>query len=311
MATILKNVEDLQEHLSIGFKFSWQIIKPFVVQSERQYIKTLLGAELYKDWTTTAPTEAAPIEVYNLCKEAATNLATLKYIPTGSVNISDAGILTNQSERTKQAEWWQIKDLKRSLLENAFSAIDEALKIMEDNESKFTKWIDTESYTVFKELHTPKTQDFQRWFNINNSRRTFLALNPFILETQQKIFNWIPAATLTQIKAASNTTEKQALDLLQAAQVAHTIATAVATGIFETTATGITLKFAELPGEKIYPVQEQRKHALMQERQNAGDQYLKLLKTHLENNVDVFQDYTTTTTEATVFVHNTKSIVTF
>ena len=63
---------------------------------------------------------------------------------------------------------------------------DDALAIMEKNEAMFLKWKTSDGYTVFKELFVTNTDAFQRWFNINRSRRLFVALRPFLLEAQHQ-----------------------------------------------------------------------------------------------------------------------------
>ena len=310
MATLLKHPADIQEHLNIGFNFEWENIESFVKQAERQHVKTIVGDALYTTWTTTPPTDATELSAYNLFKEASANLATFKYIPTGSLSITDSGIHINASEYTKAPEWWQVRDLQRSLVDNAFYAIDEALKIMEANPTKFAGWTTTEGYTIFKELIVPKTEDFHRHFNISNSRQTFLALRAYQLETQHKIFNWLGSETLALLLTTStDDVIKQAQDLARASQVNHTVATAVQSGIFKTTATGMYVQILELPGDKTTPATEAQLNRLANSRQQAGDEYLKKLKAHIEANATVFPDYVSATTTTFIDVHNTKSIV--
>ena len=312
MATLLKTPADIQEHLNIGFNFEWENIESFVKQSERQHVKTIVGDSLYTTWTTTAPTDAVEKSAFDLFKEASANLATFKYIPTGSLSITDSGIHINASEYTKAPEWWQVRDLQRSLVDNAFYAIDEALKIMEASPTKFTGWDTTEGYTIFKELIVPKTQDFHRHFNISNSRQTFLALRAYQLEIQHKIFNWLGGDTLALLLSTStDSVIKEAQELARAAQVNHTVATAVQSGIFKTTATGMYVKILELPGDKTTPATEEQLNRLANSRQQAGDEYLKKLKTLIEANPDKFPDYTVPGSTTFVDVHNTKSIVSF
>lgn len=313
--TLIKNVEQIKSHVNINFNFTWENIQPFVVQAERQYIKSILGSTLYKSWNTTPPTSEGVVkEVYGLMLEASANLSMLKYIPQGNVNVSDGGIQTNSSEYTKAAEWWQIRDLQRAYETNGLTAIDEALKLMEENESQFTEWIGTEGYTVFKELYTPKTQDFQRYFNINYSRRTFLALRPYTLESQEQIFNWIDEGTISIINSANDEVSKKALGYMQAAQVNHTIAKAASSGVFLLKSSGMFTRSEEasLNNTKIDKLSEEELYRLKNDRITAGDEYLKKLKDLLLSHPDIFPDFEDATTSSGdgTFI-NTKSIVGF
>lgn len=311
MATLVNNIENIREHVTTAFNFTWENIAPYVKQTERQYIKTTLGSTLYNIWLTTPPTSGNTLEVYNLLCEASANIALLKYVPIGAVYISDTGILTVSTATTKPADWRQVNDLKRSLLEIGNTAIDEAFKIMESNEADFTGWSTTEGYTVFKELIVPKTTDFNRYFSINNSRQTFLALRGYQLEAQNQIFNWLDAETLALIKTANTTITKQALEYAQAAQVNHTVAKAAESSMFQFTATGLFTASNEMPYETKNKLDEPQILRLIKSRINTGDEFLKKLKTLITTNSSVFTSYTNPATTATVFVHNTSSIVAF
>ncbi len=312
--TLIKTSAQIQEHVTVNFNFDWATISPFVKQAERQYIKSFIGSTLYTDWDTTAPTTGKAKEAYDLFVEASANLAMLKYVPQGNVSVSDGGIQTNSNEFAKPAEWWQIRDLQRAFETNGLSAIDEALVIMEDNESDFSDWVGTEGYTIFKELFTPKTQDFQRFFNINNSRRTFLALRPYIYESQEQILNWLDASTLSIIKSGDDLESKQALKYLQGAQVNHTVAKAASSGMFLLKSSGMFTRSEEasLSNTKIDKLSEEELYRLKQDRTVAGDEYLKKLKEFLLEHPDKFPDFVDpSTAPIDFFVHNTKSIVAF
>lgn len=311
MATLIASTADLKEYVSTAFNFTFTNIQPYVKRAEREFIKAVIGEVMYDSWVATPPTTGSSKKVYDLLKEASANLSVFLYVPIGAVNISDGGILVISNQTSTPAEWWQVRDLQRSLAGLGLSAIDEAYKILEESENAFQDWIGTEAYTIFKELITPKTQDFQRHFNINNSRRTFVALRPYILETQNQIFNWLDADTLDQIKTGASTEEKQARDYAQAAQVNFSVAKAVETGLFDFTSTGLFLRSLELPGEKTKAVDLLQLEKVIKARLNSAEEYLKLLKACILEKSSVFTTYEEPTVDTTVFVHNTKSIVAF
>ncbi len=311
MATLITDTTQLQQYASTAFNFNFSNLEPYVRQAERQFIKPLIGAALYTSWTTTPPKTGNTKIVYELVCEASANLSILKYMPSAIVTISDNGILVTDNPNTKTAEWWQIRDLKRSLIDIGFSALDEALATMETNETDFSDWVNTEGYTNFKELVTPKTSSFQRWFNIHNSRRTFLALRPYLLETQTKIFNWLGADTLALIKAPTTAVQKQATDYAQAAHVSHTVALAATSGMFWFTETGFFAKSVELPGDKTSKLEQEEIYRLIESRKTSGDEYLKRLQTLVTDNPDEFPNYVNPDNNVKIFVHNTKSIVAF
>lgn len=307
MATLIKTTEDLKKYASTAFNFTFENISPYVKMVERDHVKAVIGEDLYDAWSATAPTDPEPLKVYELVREASANLALFIYTPIGSVNIGDNGILIATNSNSQPATWYQIRDLQRSLVNLGFSALDEALKILEANQSDFPEWVSSDAYSVFKELVVPKTSDFDTYFNINKSRRTFMALRPYQLEVQNQIYNWLDQTTFDQIIAAGSDKEKKALELMQAAQVNHTVAKAAESTIFEFTPTGLFVRTLELPGEKTQAVDPEVLRNFVIKRQQAADEHLKLLRNLIESNTDVFTSWVEDTSEIKTFTYNTKS----
>lgn len=306
MGLLIYSEDVLKNHASIGFNFSYNVIKPYLKQAERDHVVSIIGEALYTSWATDAPDTANPKKVYNLLCEAAANMALFLYIPLGVVIISDNGIMIQTSGNTQSAEWWQIRDLQRSLLKTSMSAIDNALKILEANEADFPTWVNTEGYTVFKELYVPKTGDFNKHFNINSCRRSFMALAPYQREVQAMAFNWIDSSTLAVILAAASSEAKQAREYLRAAQVNLVVAKAVKSGMFLLAGNSITVKFMDIPGEKNKEVDPSVLDYFAIPRIQAADNYMSMLKSYLGDNETAFPDYTEPT-PGEGRAHNTRS----
>ena len=308
MATLLKSIEDIKKYVSVNKNIKWASIEPYVKQADRKYVKDLVGASIYNDYATTIPTEPTELEVYELLCEASANLAWFLYMPLANVQVTDGGISVNSGTDYKAAEWWQIRDLRRSLLDAGLMALDASLKIMEANTDTFINWTNTDSYTVFNELFVRTTETFNKWFGIANSRQTFLALRHYMLETHHQYFTSVlNTSTIATIKIAEETIQKQVLEFLQASQVHYTVAKAVESGSFLLTASGMYQQMDDLPGYKQNPLSEQQLAKLKLERLTAGEEYFKKAIALIEDNTSLFNDYTPKTTETVVKVKNTKS----
>lgn len=309
MSTILKTSEEIKAVLAVD-NFEFDTIKPYLKQADRRYITPYIGNAMFTEITETAPTEGNAKAVFDLLAEAEANLGYFRYTPLGSVHVTDSGIMVSENQNAKNAEWWKVRDLKRSFLDTGFEAIDDALRIMEENESEFTAWKASSGYTIFKELFTTKTDDFQRWYNIMRSRRVFVALRPFLLQAQiQYLLPFLGTETAALIKTASTTVLKQALDYAQAAQVNYAVATAAASGIIAITQTDVTLKQNELPGTKTTAQDEKQLEKLVAERNKAADEFLSLLKTHIKNNATTFPEFNTETKVPNINALNLKSML--
>jgi hypothetical protein len=311
MATLIKTLDDVKKYVSVNTNTAFESIEPYIKQADRKYIKNLIGDTLYDAYATTAPT-GIPLKVYDLLCEASANLAQFLYLPLQQVQVSDTGISVAQGESYKAAEWWQIRDLSRSFLEAGLQALDEALKIMEANEASFTGWSATAGYTTFKEFFVKRTDTFNEWFNISNSRRTFLALRPCLRDAHHNYFtSQLNEETIVTINLAVEPAHKKVLEFLQASQVNYAVAKMVDSGAFEITATGIFQKADEYPGYKTKTLEQFQLKALKDERLSAGEEYFKKALAIIEANPTLFTAYEKKTDATFVAPYNTKSTVSF
>ena len=311
MALLIKDIEELKKYTSVNLNVDYESIEPYLVKADRQYIKPIIGDLLYNDYALTVPT-GIELQVYELLREASASLSWFVYLPLANVQVSDSGISVQQGENYKSAEWWQVRDLRRMLVDGGFKALDEALKIMEANEADFSPWETTEGYTIFNELFVKRTETFNRWFNISNSRRTFLALRPYMLEAHHQYFTaQLNTATLTTIHEAVEDSHKEALEFLQASQVNYAVAKAAESGMFDLTSTGIYQKLEEFPGYRAKTLDDKQLSRLKSDRLTSAEQFYKKAIAVIQVNPDDFTDYETPTTATFLKPKNTKSIVSF
>ena len=313
MSTLVKSTEDLKKYVAVNFSFNIDVILPYIRRKERKHIKSVIGDALYASWTAAAPTEAKPLEVFNLLQEASANLAIFDYTFIGGVQMTSAGINVSTGQNSAAADWWRIRDLRRDLLKAGNEAIDEALAIMEANEAAFAGWETTSGYTNFKRFFIRKTETFQEHFNINTSRLTFLRLRPHLLKVEDKFFiGLVGQETVDRIKAAADEPARVALRMCQAAQAALCISELAYEGAFTLTPQGLFTELEEIPGEKKIPVPEREVYNLHLAKLNQGNELLKKLETHLAAHPDTFTEYAAReVTSYTTTAHNTTSIVSF
>lgn len=311
MPTLVTTLEQFKQHVTINFDFDFNGVLPYIKKAERKFIKPVTGQGMYEDYSETNPTAGKPLEVLELLQEASSNLAMLAYTFVGVIQISDNGFHISHNQNSKTAEWWQIRDLRRALLYTGNEAIDEALAIMEANPADFTDWVEEDGYTIFTEFYVRKTQDFQNWFNIENSRLTFLKLRPHLRKVEdQFITPMLGEATAAQIKAEATNEATKALELCQAAQVALAIAAITNEGVFQFTPQGLFVASTEVPGEKKNTLSAQDIINLSNIKQQDGIEYLKKLATHLNKYPLIFTAYASKEANQTPNpAHNTNSML--
>lgn len=312
MANLVNTLEILKKHVTLNASFKIETLNPHIKKQERKHIKPLLGTALFES-ISAAPAGSIKADLLELLHEASSNLAMLSYSTAGVVDISNAGFLKSNTEHAVAASWTDLKDMRRFFLKTGMEALDEALELMEDNEALFPEWKDTAGYTNFKELLTRKTQTFQRYFNIEKSRLTFLRLRPHLLRVEEKYFKGLLGLeTLLQIKAEASAEAKEALRISQAAQVPLCVAEIVNEGAFLLTPKGMFFEIDEIPGERKIKLEEKELQKVYDAKTEEGNEQLKNLVNYLKSKPEVFVAFASKEkNEIPGGVFNTKSIISF
>lgn len=242
----------IQEYVTVHSNFAPRSLKPFLKRANRKYLQSYVGglyAELAEE--ITGVNAAIKQEARDLFEEALCCFSFYLGSAELSLQINDSGISTHESTDFKKADSFEKNDFNREMLRNGHEALDALLQILEANKDIFT------SYTVelqdqHKELLVQDTATFQKYYNINSSRQTFIALLPSMRQVQdQFISSWLCSDFVTALRENVTGTKAEVKELLQKAVVAHTVAKTVYEGQFLLNGNGIHLKFDRLPHESI------------------------------------------------------------
>lgn len=295
---IVKDETTVAKYVTINSSVTYETLKPFLNQAERKEIKSLIGvAQVTVFDINTAPADPIVNEAYELCQEAICYFAMYRALPHISVQITESGIFAASNQDAQQITDKQYKELQRNFKRQGHEALDEMLKVMEANISKFTEWTADASYTSFKNLLVNTTNTFNNYYNIFESRQTFIALKPEILIVESQ---FIEAAVQPELLAALKATQtvderKNVKKLLQQAIVAFTISKVVENGLFVLSAEGIHVRFDVLPYEQVHSnISLKINDFLVHTRTNKvseGEQYLKKAMAIITANTDKFTEY--------------------
>jgi len=311
---IIKDTETLRKHLSVNGSVTHQNIASYLKKAERKFLRPLIGKEQLAIFEQDQ-TDQIIIQAQDLAQEAVANFGYYLHLPIGAVQISDSGIYVTQNDNTKPASDKQFKELQRSFKKAGHEALDELLDVMEASADKFTSWFGSDYYTIFKELLVNKTSIFNRYFYIFNSRQTFMAMRPTIKVVEDQFIGpVIGSELLSDLKNSQTISErKQVKKLLQQAVVAFTVMKTVDNGMFVLDAKGMHMRFDILPYQKQIGFNEFKNSEFLlrtkANKQNEGEEYLKLALKLIEDNSDSFSEYTLKETPDHIKITDTKSIV--
>ena len=108
---------------------------------------------------------------------------------------SDKGPQIIVTETEKPAFEWQINYDNEAMLQKEYKALDDLIEFLDENIDLIEEWKNSEAYKESKSLFINSAKEFNDIYPINNSRRLFITIIPFIKEVERKFI--LPALTKT------------------------------------------------------------------------------------------------------------------
>lgn len=294
---ILTSTDDLKNYISVSKSFEFLDFKLYITKAINTYTYKYVGNlhEFLKDKDEVLSPKAI---IRNTAREylrsAIANFGYFLFTPYTSVQMSASGMSNIVSEQRKSIDMFQLNDIRRELLRSGHESMDLLLTQLESNPLVFKDW--TANYgTINKELLVHNTAIFQKYYNIFNSRQTFLALIPSVRQIEdQYIYTMLCPELVKHLKIEKKFTPNEIFlkEYLQKAIVSFTIAKVYDEGLFEITASGVRLKFDTLPYEQSRIIDYGKGADLMAKTVikliNNGTQYLQMAKDIIIENLVEF-----------------------
>jgi hypothetical protein len=280
---ILANTADLKKYVSIAASFEFADVEPFIDKAVDQFTRKYVG-ELHTELKDPATGTDADLKnrARKHLQDALANFAFYLYSPYEAVLQDSSGISVAQNEKRMPADWRTLKDIRRERLNSGHTAMDLLLEILEENPDKFTSF--TEKYqTINKELLVSSSTVFSRYYNISNSRQTYLALLPSLRQVEDQFLHTFLCHELITALKGSVSGQMETLKIsLQKAMVAFTVAKVAREGIFIIDATGLRLNYENMVSHTTRPIEnnlpEIQLENLIRNQTHNGIQYLGIAK---------------------------------
>ncbi|MES2813207.1 MAG: DUF6712 family protein [Bacteroidota bacterium] len=294
---ILDTTADLKKYISISNSFVIEDFVPYINKAANSFTAKYVG-DLHEQLSTLPTGTNADIKIIarEHLRNAIANFGYYMYLPFASVLMDSAGISVVNTDQRKNAEWWQIKDIRRECLRSGHEAMDLLLKFLEANPNVFTDYAANYS-TINKELVVNSATVFSKYYNIFDSRQTYLALQSTLrLVEDQYLHTLLCPELITVLKSTASGNVLKLQVAIQKAMVAFTVAKVANTGLFLLDEKGLRVDFENMSdGRKESPsygksVEQSEKLAI--EQINNGTQYLQLAKKIIEDNIADFNQCT-------------------
>ena len=181
MTKLVLVLDDVKSLAAIDFVSGFDVLEPFILDNEnwltRRYIGTALLSKLALV-RTPAEIGDAPSDLYKnlllIAQGIVINRSLMQYIPEGQLDISENGIRISTSETKKTAFPWQIEKLERRYLDASNEKIEQLLELLFEND--ITEWKDSDIAKRIRGNFVNSAKQFDLYFSINESHRTFLSL---------------------------------------------------------------------------------------------------------------------------------------
>ena len=178
MIEIIKTIEDFDEYVSVSGSTSLEKLKPAIESAYSTYLIPALGDQLL----LTLERSENEFIVGHL-KKSLVNFAVGIHLPYLQVEIDGNGI----SQNREKALFQRTEDnLKNSLFETAFKALEELTDFFEENIGDHPAYLLSPEREMKKDLFVKSSSVFQGFSSINNSSQTFRALMPIIAKVQRQ-----------------------------------------------------------------------------------------------------------------------------
>lgn len=281
---IFKTIDEIQEHVRIHNTVKLESLQPYENDMKRKYLKPFLESELLGLWETaydeddlSGELEALTEYIQRIGARFLVLMASGSLdIQVGETGFTTSGGGTNMVAASKD----RVKRFKDSLEMLGWEAVESLLEFLEENESDYPEWTESDAYTKYTGLFINSSIDFNEYVTVDVTRLQFQKIIPIInnLETIDiipKIDETYAAELKEQDKAGTLTEANEKIIKWVKRSIANLAVSKLFSGILS------DVKYAEDYTENSLKRDEYKR---------TGDHYLNLAFRYMHENID---DYPT------------------
>lgn len=173
---------------------SWSQLEPYIRQAEQKFIIPFLCKDFYAELVANdlgSPT-AIDEEIIELTRDALAYYTIHHAMPHINMIISDQGLMENSSSDGTAAPvtMWRYKNTRWETINHADDTLDRLLQRLEElvaeGETDVDTWKDSDCFTSNVSCLFRSTQQLRECIHMKRSRRTFVALVPFLKKAEEQ-----------------------------------------------------------------------------------------------------------------------------
>lgn len=184
-----------QHYPEMNMNMAWASITPYIRQATDEQIIPWIGESMYNAIADMVESNASLDDVQarflDLLRDAVAYHSIARALPLKKTTIASMGAVENvAAEATTTSSQWGFRTTLWAVTQAADRATDRLLAYMEaqvkDGNAFFNTWKMDPAFIAGSSDLFRTTSDFQAYFNLNDSRRTFLQLLPIIKQTARR-----------------------------------------------------------------------------------------------------------------------------
>lgn len=301
---LLKTIEEFKKYVAVNFGLEIESLEGYIQEAERQHLVPVLGQVEYDalvaayvaDPQTLTPAQEALLPHV---QRMLAGFAYLAYLPIGNVQVSDAGIHRTENDHQKSAWQWQVRELRTSIGESAFRALEALLGFLWAHPADYPDWNGSAEKAHYLRHFLNTSREFSRHFDLQDSARLYFRLRPTLQTVEEFRIRPILGKTLyntlkAEIAALNLSPESEALlEQIRPALAHLTVHQALSRRAISLTDFGASEQEVRTNdnGFGISPARDGVVSHFLSEAEANGEAYLHELEAYLDEHHATYPDY--------------------
>ncbi|GAB2954827.1 hypothetical protein GCM10027048_20470 [Hymenobacter coalescens] len=287
---LFTTTEELKQHLStLHQNLRWETILSHVEQAETTHLAPYVTQELIDELSQpTADLSPVQVALRKRLRDAAAHYIVLDAAPFLAISAGDVGMMEQRTDQATGARQWVYNNFVDAAADNGDRLLDAALVWLEFKADDFPTWNDSDLARASRELLLQNAHEVSRFVGIQESRRTFGALLPYLRQVEDLEIRPLLGDELTdELKAALaarqlSAEQKQLLEQLRPALAHRAYAVALPFLSISVTGRGIRLLSDNDGIRQRLAAPEKVVASLASAADQVATQYLERLKRHVD-----------------------------
>lgn len=188
---LISSLIELKLHHPVMVTFFYEDIKPIIRQVEEDYVEEILGEEQYnvllEDYTNNLDEDTGIADRDSMVPELAALLvkccdiiapvAVFRYLSFAN-KPGQSGLTKIVPDGAMSLAKWEFDNMLAEAEAAGGRAVERLYKFLEKNIDDYDEWATSDAYVEFKNAFIRNVKQFQKQFNIRDSRKIFVMLQP-------------------------------------------------------------------------------------------------------------------------------------